>query len=435
MASILNIAKSQAKANDPYEETTLLAMWKASADIGVKCTCASFSPMADYLAVGTDDGATAIMSPKNGKMISRLGTSYTKPSQSLMSALNDNGRGMAMCLKFFPAGGKPKVRVALSTGKIECFDIKTGSSNAVNTVEGQTLAMDYSSDGKWYAAGGQDTQTAEQRGHAVRLYDDASSKLVRPLEGDACNPGHSNRISCVRFRGANQLASASLDGTVKLWSTGSKDPIFTFPASKEQGGGSHAEGYFEVAGNSVDFNGDYMLVGSARPHKHLLVYDLRMNRLVSEVFWRRMKPSASKAQQKWNLAKIAHLQKSNILSASFVDGGKIVAGGTGSNTVKVFTPNKPSPNPPYPVNEGAEDESLTLRELYSAVASIQLPAAIMGIDVSSRPVIKAGDMIGDGPDKTPAKEDMKIMAIATSDGNVYGVKLPRDLPQHMMPVL
>lgn len=393
----------------------MLAMWTASADIGVKCTCAGFSPLSDFLAVGTDDGAVSIFNPKTGRILSKLGASYTKSTNSLSSALEDNGRGMTMSVRFNPASpSKPKARVALSTGIVEGWDIKTKSSNATNVVEnGQTLALDYGPDGRHYAAGGMDQQTPDNRGHAVRVYDDATSKLVRSLEGDCLAQGHSNRISCVRFKKDRELASGSMDGTIKLWSIGSKDPIASLP------GGS--DGTFEIIGNSIDFYGDYMIVGSARPHKHLLLYDMRMNRLVSEVAWRKMKPAASAAARRWNVAKLASLQKTNIIAAGFVD-GKIVAGGSGSNMVKVFNPirsSAPVAADAFPVDQSTAENG-ELRDLYKPVARFEVPSAVMGLHVSPQPVLRKGELIGD----QECREDAKIIAVAASSGQVYGVKMP-----------
>jgi len=440
--NIANIAKSQSTTKDPYEERTLLAMWVARADIGVKCTCAAFSPNADFLAVGDDMGATSIFDPKNGRMRSRLGAVHTKRTTDLKSQLADNDRGIAMAVRFNPtSGGRPKIRVALSTGKIECFDVKNGSSNATNTVEnGQILALDYSKDGKWYAAGGMDKQSPEHRGHNVRVYDDSTSKLVKELAGDHLNEGHSNRITCIRFKGSAELATGSMDGTVKLWDHRGCDvgPAMSFPDSGK------TESLFEVSGPSIDFSpdGNYMLIGSARPHKHLLLYDIRKPGipLVSEVLWRKLKPAKSKAANKWNLAKLAHMQKSNILAASFIDGGKIIAGGSGTNMVKIFTPNSQlkTPDAPYPVGEAAAAEGLAepMRDLFSATASFDVPSGVCGVDVSAKPVLKKGEEImGENGEKETVKADIKLIAIAASDGNVYGVQLPNNLPTHTEVVL
>ena len=37
---------------------------------------------------------------------------------------------------------------------------------------------------------------------------------------------------------------------------------------------------FEVVGPSIDFDGNYMLVGSARPHKNLLLYGMKTKHAV-----------------------------------------------------------------------------------------------------------------------------------------------------------
>ena len=427
MASIFNIAKAT-QSGPKDEEKTLLGMWTAKADVGVKCTCASFSPNSDYLAIGTDDGSTSVFNPKTGRIMSRLGASYTKQS-TLSDMLTDNGRGITMACKFNPAPGKPRLRVALSTGKIELFDVKTGSSMGTNSVEGgQILALDYAKDGRLYACGGCDKRTADNKGHAVRVYDDGTSKLTNTLTGDAISPGHSNRIACVRFKGSSQLATGSLDGTVKLWSTGSKHPIASFPSQGSPSSHGVEDGLFEVAGSSIDFYGDYMLIGSARPHKHLLIYDLRMNQLLSEVFWRKVKPAVAGGLRKWQIAKMATVRPTNVLAAAFADGGQIIAGGSGSNQVKVFTPNAPVAKA-YPVGEGDADElaaSGQLRDLYSPVASFEVPSGVMGLNVSPKPVIRVGDEIGDGAKST---EDIKLIAVAASNGNVYGVRLPNETMQ------
>jgi len=193
---------------------------------------------------------------------------------------------------------------------------------------------------------------------------------------------------------------------------------------------------FGVIGPSIDFSddGNYMLIGSARTDKNLLLYDLRMNRLVSEVGWRRVKSTGTSRQERaarsWSRASVEYVKKANILAASFCDGDKIVAGGTskqGPNLVKVFTPNRSAEvrDAAYPVNE-AEADAGHLRDLYSAVASIEIPASVMGIDVSSKPVIRKDEIVG-GQTVT---EDVTMIAVAATDGMVYGVKMPVDLPTY-----
>jgi hypothetical protein len=43
--------------------------------------------------------------------------------------------------------------------------------------------------------------------------------------------------------------------------------------------------------------------------------------------------------------------------------------------------------------------------------------------------------VGEGENAVEASEDIKMMAVAAANGIVYGIKLPRDLPQHAEPAL
>ena len=290
-ASILNIAKANGKPKGDAERT-LLAMWSAKTEIGVKATCATFSPEADVLVVGDDSGTVTAFDPKTGRIDAKMGVTYAKQTSDRKWQIEDNGRGTVMALRFNPANPKGIVRVGLSDGVVECYSTSTRSSVAVNVIEGtEVMALDYSSDGKYYAVGGADPPKDGGKSCAIRLYDDMTSKEIRQLTGDCVHPGHAGRITCIRFNGRTELASASMDGTIKLWSVGDKDPKESYPAQGAAGGSFH------VVGKSVDFSsdGNYMLVGSARPERHLLIYDRRKQRLLSEVPWRRMKPAKSAA--------------------------------------------------------------------------------------------------------------------------------------------
>jgi len=433
MAAIFNVANFEkgrkAKGGKP-QEVPLRTMWTSKPDVHVKCMCTAFSPSCEDLAVGVHDGSIAIFNARNGRIKSKLGGA-------------DADRGMAMCISWHPKAEKTALRVALSDGKIERWDVKRSSSTATNINEGgQTLALDYSYDGQYYAGGGVDARNEDMSGPVVRLYDDGTSKQLRALSGDATSLGHSNRISCIRFNQSRSakdtLATGSMDGTVKLWSVGDKRPITSFPADQAA--------YFEVAGSSIDFDGFYMLIGSARPHKHLIIYDLRTRKAVSEVAWRATPTaqSQSAAGRKWALASLAHIRKANILAASFADAGKIFAGGSMSvsgapgGEIKVFTPNEARPvDDAYPVDgeQPTERASGNLRQLYTPVASWQCPSGVMAMHVSTKPVICAGDEIGEGSAKERAHHDTKVCAVAASNGNVYAVEVPSELPRHPEPLI
>ena len=57
------------------------------------------------------------------------------------------------------------------------------------------------------------------------------------MRGTAQAAGHSNKIQCVKFKTANMLATGSMDGTVKIWSTGGPEPILSLPMAAPMIGG------------------------------------------------------------------------------------------------------------------------------------------------------------------------------------------------------
>ena len=286
---ILNIVKNKMGDKDPDEERQLLPSWTAQVDLDVSCTCCAFSPSADMLAVGDDMGAVSIVAPKTGEVTARLGAVHNKQTTNMAMSLADNGRGTVMAVKFNPGASKKIIRIALSNGKVEQWDASPGKNSCKSEdvrEDGQNkdrkgcqqaLALDYVHDGQYFAVAGVDHKDGpgSQR-HAVRVYDEATSKLTMTLIGDM-NDGHSNRVSCLRFdqKAKGRLASGSMDGTVKLWSTGDRNPIATLPGGEKDAKGQDPQGKFDPT--SVDFvGGNYLLISSARPLKNLTLYDLRM---------------------------------------------------------------------------------------------------------------------------------------------------------------
>ena len=416
MMGMLNVIKAKQKNEDEEGEKNILPYWQTQIDveppIGPRCTACAFSNSADMLAIGDDIGAVSILNPKTGAIIKKLGAVYRNDG-------GDNGRGIAMNVRWNPTESKKNVfRVALSTGVVEQWDAIKGTSSVTKSDFQEALALDYSPDGRQFAAGGvcKKDGAAPGEGNSVRIYSEGSSQLVRSLCGESGNPGHSNRITCIRFGSNTSLASGSMDGTVKLWSTGVTAPLFTIPGPDEGQ---------TLDPSSIDYyEQHYLLIGSCRPYKHLSVYDLRMNKLVQEVSWQRQKPKppntgqSPRAMGKWHVAKAAFTQKTNVQSLCFTDGGaRFVAGGTGSNTVKIFTKNVP---PAYPVDEAAKPEGVALN--YSPTACFTAPSGVVGVAVSPKPVI---DFEG---------VEHKVIAVATAKGKAFGVLMPDKLPNYPEPV-
>ena len=91
----------------------------------------------------------------------------------------------------------------------------TTSGKLLHTIYDETnqlLTVDYSPNGEQFLTGGSDM--------VVRVYDEQTRKLVTDLEGGGSGePGHSNRVFCVKFCAddPNLVISGGWDNNVKIW--------------------------------------------------------------------------------------------------------------------------------------------------------------------------------------------------------------------------
>jgi len=160
----------------------------------------------------------------------------------------------------------------------------------------------------------------------------------------------------------------------------------------------------DVRGDAIDFDCDSLLVGSWRPAKQLQVWDLRTGQEERTIPWNKKAtskgdayPVAASAKSRWGNVRDAVRGSVNVYAAQFVARGPhlgaIVAGGTGSNELKVFRR----------VREAAQPA-----DAYDAMGSIGIPSGVQGLHVAS--------------------DGMRV-AVASFDGTVYSVKLPEKLPE------
>ena len=396
MLDNLAALKAQGKDLDPNEEEPLVAQWGQLVEVGgVVCTCTQFSKDGEYLTVGCSDGSIGIYNAE-GKVMKRLGVVYESQSSSnkLSALLQDNGKGLPMVIKFNPRSNQ-MFRVAYSDGQVELFNAKSGSSTGALKKEAgrEANACDYSPDGDKFAVGGKEQLPEGEPFHGIRIVDEGTNKPISELRGSSAAGGHSMKIQCLRFKDRGLLASASLDGTVKLWSVSGTDPVLSLPQHHAYPveAPPSSEASFPVVGQSIDFRGNELLIGCNRALANLQIWDIRKLDApvqLTDLRWNRVHQATGKGRG-WSVAKARVRNSPNILSAQWL-GDRIVAGGSGaaSNEVKFFR------------NEQAAEDGPSE---YAPYASFKAPAGVLGVHVST----KKG-----------------LMAIAAKNGKLYGVRLP-----------
>lgn len=375
------------KKKDPDEEQTLLTMWSAKDnDSKTHCMCVRWAPDDSILAAGCGDGIVRLFGP-DGRLKERLGTPPAQTTGGSFAIVQE--KDPVMALRFQPnKENKLLLRVATADGEINLFDLKTKQAKQTilekdsmnNNKINQTLALDSSEDGTLWATGGTD--------RIVRVYQtsDAKGSKVRELRGTMAEPGHSNRICSVKFNPTKPglIASAGLDGTVRIWD------------HRTQGATPFCKiNDVEVSGDALDFTGNMVLTGSWRPAQQLQIWDIRSPETFRGIPWKKITPKKPGAGR-WGAVRDAVIGSANLYGAQLIKGsgplaGGIVAGGTASKELKVFT-----------------QATLDLGSaVASPIASLKVPSGVHGLHVNS-----TATMIG----------------VAAVDGTTLGIKMPDYVP-------
>lgn len=106
-------------------------------------------------------------------------------------------------------------------GTVRVWD--TAESQCVQTIQVSHKAVwvaAWSPDGRLFAAGGRD--------NTVHVYDSANASLEAKFEG------HVDDVHAVCWLGVQELASASFDGTVRVWKLGTDQPLRTIRAHEQR---------------------------------------------------------------------------------------------------------------------------------------------------------------------------------------------------------
>ena len=125
----------------------------------------------------------------------------------------------------------------------------------------EIYSIDYNAEGLVLATAGKDKW--------IRLYDETTKSIVLKMKGLGENPGHSNRVFCVRFNqhNGNIMATGGWDNTIQIYDIRRKGPCLSIY-------GPH------VCGDAIDFYKDSytLLTGSYRQDDVLELWDIRNNK-------------------------------------------------------------------------------------------------------------------------------------------------------------
>ena len=127
------------------------------------------------------------------------------------------------------------------------------------------MALDYTNELQKICTGGKDC--------ALRIYDDASKRLVRTYEkGSWYTPGHSNRIFSIKFmpKDPNVIVSGGWDSSIFIWDLRQAKNVAAFVGPS-------------ISGDTIDIRDTVLMTGSHRAKESLELWDIGTRKRICEV--------------------------------------------------------------------------------------------------------------------------------------------------------
>jgi len=254
-----------------------------------------------YIATGCGDGSIKIFNVFTGKQSYTLNTDLDEPmptTQVRWRPLN--------------APGITKNVIIATNANGTLYHYHTTSGKKLNQIYdplNALLTADYKPDGLEFLTAGSDT--------VIRVYDEQTRQEKCKMDGGSNGePGHSNRIFCAKWdkENTNLVVSGGWDKSIKIWD------IRTPQVSVRGFMGPY------ICGDSIDIHDSFILTGQNTPSNQLQMWDFGTQMPVTDIPFDESLPSQKPCQ-----VYCCQFQKET--------GDLIIAGGSGSNEVKVFDGN------------------------------------------------------------------------------------------------
>mmetsp|Transcript_3180 Transcript_3180/g.4697 ORF Transcript_3180/g.4697 Transcript_3180/m.4697 type:complete len:333 (+) Transcript_3180:89-1087(+) len=267
-------------------------------EINSQIFCVKYSPDNESILVGCGDGHLKVFDAHDGRNMYTWNTAGKSGIKLPVTSIK---------FRPFTKTRKNIVLVAGSGGLVQHWHITSGRClNTISEENNQVYAVDYRSDGKFFATTGKDT--------CVRVYDEATKSLVVKMQGGIGNKtaGHANRVFTLKFHPTdpNVLVSGGWDNTVQIWDKRQDTAVRRIFGPK-------------LCGESLDIDKKgVILTGSWRNKNQLQLWDYGTGKLIEDISL----PVDPQTQQ-----------HTSIYSATFNSTANLIAiGGSGTNDAKVI---------------------------------------------------------------------------------------------------
>ena len=248
------------------------------------------------ICVGYGDGSIDVVSMHNKEVLKNLAPNL-RSSLAIMS--------LRFCSKL-----RDTIYAASSEGKIVIFNYKTGESDVVVHEKGNEITcLDFCADGTTFSTSGKDV--------VIRTYDSHTYQLVREytqpkeLIVDSARAGHWNKVFALKYHPdqVNVFCTGGWDKRIKIWDTRTKAGIISTIT------GPH------VCGDGIDIRGRNLLTASWTVKEALQLWDFSEGCLIKNIEF------SQKNERK---------PSEFLYCAQFIDGKRVIAGGSGSNSARLI---------------------------------------------------------------------------------------------------